>query len=254
MYTCSNDSGFQVLSDETSIIGILESDSKIIAKEHILDQSICIYNAAISEVNTLVINQDANMLLAGEDNKNGKGRVVQYDLDSAKVVKDYGTLNIGLAYSSVSSRSLCIFGGSGESSFIVIDMITKRVLFSPKKTGIKYIYSLELCKNNDGISNDSTVLVVAGQRNKSTGYPIDMFYLRGLADQYAQSKIDTKKTAHNDTISSNTSKQTILAQKVGVLQNQLPLQTHDQASEPNLPDTDLVKKALKYTHQHSAST
>ena len=215
-YKCENDSGFHVLFDEASIIGVQKSDSKVIVRENLRkkSQSLITYNAAISEVNTLVVDEHSNALLAGENNHD-QGRVVQYRLDTGSVVKDYGALGIGQVYSSARLGNLCAFGGWDKSSFTIIDALTQRVVQKPVTAAVKSITSLAFCTKDRESSSPDSVLVVAGYEPDYSQNRRDMFDVTGLVTQY----VKPNQKANTDPIQDNA-----LSQTVAKLQNQLQQQ------------------------------
>lgn len=183
-YDCNRDSHFRVLSDECTVLGVRLENKQLVAKENIVDDSVRVvtFEAASSDVYTLVVDEIANFVLTGESNRK-KGRVVQYTLNTATVIKDYDSLGIGTISSSARLGSLCFFGGYDSASVAVVDIIDQKVVSGPIKTAVKSIFSVTVCETNKKTLQYKAVLAIAGRNiNFSDKHP-DLFEVTGLVKE-----------------------------------------------------------------------
>lgn len=150
---------FAICSDQETILGVLaEGNYNVVQKENIVDPSVkCLkYFGNSFYVNTIVLNEFENLLLAGEENR-GKGKVIEYFLDDGEISKDYGHLEIGKVLCSTRKDNLCFFGGL-NGNVRVLDTKKKQIILPPLETCIGDIYQLELC----GLGGE-TMLTVGGR-------------------------------------------------------------------------------------------
>ena len=240
-YKCLNDSSFRVLSDEATVVGVQLSDSKVVAKEHIVNTSrpVVFYSAGKSMVWTLAVDQHADTLLVGE-NSNQQGRVVQYKLDTGDVVHDYGSLGIGLVMSSTRLGNLCFFGGYDSSSVAVVDTLTHQVVQRPVKTAVGIINSLAVCTVNPNEPDATTVLAVAGRKIDYSADRTDLFDVTQLVTNHGSPQIAVElwmpiKEHHND-----------LLKKVHSLEQQLQQQEQTHAAKIKAKDRELRRLESEY--------
>ena len=119
------------------------------------------------------------MLLTGENN-NDLGRVVQYDLGTGQVAKDYGSLGIGSIISSARLGNLCFFGGGQSCGFVVVDTLTQRVVCSPVRTAVGCISSLTVWTGRSGEQDARSILVAVGWDVDYSTDRTDMFDVTDL--------------------------------------------------------------------------
>ena len=151
---------FAICSDQETILGVLaQGNYNVVQKENITDPSVeCVkYIGNSFYVNTIILNEFENILLAGEENR-GKGKVIEYFLNNGKISKDYGDLKIGKVLCSERKHNLCFFGGL-NGNIRVIDTKKKEVILPPIETCIGDIYQLELCRTLD----NEIMLTVGGR-------------------------------------------------------------------------------------------
>ena len=131
-YFVLSDSSFCVLSDQSTVIGVDKANRNTIIKHSITDLSeqTVIYIANMGGVFTLAVDERQNVLYAGGSNYYSDGQVVQYDLSSGQVVKDFGPVGIRIIWSSLNVNNLWFFGAHGSSRFVVIDSVSRQVLGS----------------------------------------------------------------------------------------------------------------------------
>ena len=233
-YFCSKDSAFRVLSDEATVVGVQLSDDKVAAKEHIVDKScpVVTYTAGTSTVFTLVVDQHANALLAGEETSNQYGRVVQYRLDTGDVAHDYDSLGIGAVLSSARLGNLCFFGGY-PCGFAVINTLTHQVVHQPVKTAVGAIDSLTVWTASPGTPDAKAVLAVAGRLIDYSADCTDMFDVTQLVLQQGSHEVLTAFV-----VSMRKSKQD-LTRKVRTLEQQLQRQAEAHAAAMQAKDQEL---------------
>lgn len=180
-YYSSTDNDFYVLKDEKTILGINKNNTRTIIREDITDHSkpIFTYKETKSNIYTLSLNEEADSLVVGEENKL-EGRVIQYELKSGKLVKDYGPVGIGSVISSKNYQNFFIFGGYKSSKIQIIDSIRKVVLQEPFETAIKIIDSLDFCILNPNAPDEQNVLAVAGRQSDYSAGKTDIFDITEL--------------------------------------------------------------------------
>ena len=223
-----------MLSDEATVVGVQLSDNSVITKEYILDKScpVVTYGAGRSALWTLAVDQQANVLLAGEiDTKNG--RVVQYRLGTGEAVHDYGSLGIGAVISNARLGNLCFFGGHQSSSFAVVDTLTQKVLEVPFTTAIKSIHSLAVCTISPNTPDAKAVLAVAGTGVNYSVKLTDMFDVTQLVYRHGSRQIVAELP-----VSIDQSKQDIV-HKVRTLKQQLQQQAHASKATVKAKDREL---------------
>ena len=162
-YYCIIDSHFCVLSDQRTVLGVGFATKNAVFKENIRDRSapVVTFNGSHDNVFTLALDERCSTVFAGQFN-NGFGRVVQYDLDTGRLLRDYGKLGMGSIESSASFGSLQFFGGYLSHSFLVIDAVGRSVVHGPVRTAVENIYSLAVCQTEHGSQESKVILVVTG--------------------------------------------------------------------------------------------
>lgn len=174
-YYCDTDSGFGILSDQKTIFGVQYAGKcNLICSEDILDDKPQIltfprgvkykgkheYKGKMTEeekrkererpqsfsnqyVRTLIICEERDSLMAGEDDGE-RGRVVEYNLSTGEMVKDYGSLSISKVRCGRRIENLCFFGGiRGEVK--IIDTDKQEIMIERITTSIEHIYSMTFC-------------------------------------------------------------------------------------------------------------
>ena len=177
------DTSFLVMSDQHTLIGVSSVDCKTIFKENVLDKSapITLYSAGTVYVNTLAIDEPNNVLFAGSSNFGG-GQVVQYDLESGRVLRNYGDVKIGRVMSSCTIKNLWVFGSYRAFKLIVIDSINRKVVHEPVATAVYNIFSMTVRNVNSGESSPKVLLFVAGTDSTYSGNCTDVLDITGLFD------------------------------------------------------------------------
>jgi hypothetical protein len=160
-------SSFEVLSDQKTIIGVLcnSYNLNIIQRENIENHNESLkiqYKANNSDVNALIVDESRDTLLAGEGNK-GQGKVVQYNLSSGEMIKDYGPIGIGKVLCGARMNNFVFFGGV-SGNLRIIDTISKELIMEPIETCIGDVYDLEVCLIDD--EEDAKVLISVDGRDQ----------------------------------------------------------------------------------------
>ena len=173
-----------MLPDEATILGVLLEDDTVVVKESLGEKPLpsISYTAGRSTVWTLLVDQIADALLVGEENEH-KGRVVQYDLASGRVTKDYGSLGVGALLASTRLGSLCFFGGVKSLGFAVVDTLRQEIVQGPVKTAVRSIDSMAAWSVNCGVSGIKAVLSVSGRKVDYSNGDTDMFDVTALSRQ-----------------------------------------------------------------------
>ena len=165
-YYCSSETNFFIFSDDLTIIGvennkyrgIFENSGRIIKKEKLNDrlQSIMIYDKNTNNVNTILVDENNNTFLAGDNN----GDLVKYNLTNGKIIKYFKNIGISWIKSSTRLNNLCFFGGV-NNNFIVMDNYTNTIILKPFESLINWINSIQICKVNM-INSSKYMLIVTG--------------------------------------------------------------------------------------------
>ena len=91
-------------------------------------------------INLVLPNESLNLFLVGDS----EGKLFQFELDSFKLMKQYGDLRIGEILSGVCFRHFAFIGGSiGVCS--IINLGLKSLLVKKIETSIEKIFSLNIC-------------------------------------------------------------------------------------------------------------
>lgn len=146
-YFCESLASLCVLSDEATVVGINSADVLTVLKQSISDHSapIVAYDTRIASVFTLAADEPKNALFVGGFNYSS-GRIVQCNLSSGRVIRDYGDVGIGDIMSSASFGRLRFFGGGESFRFGVIDAQARRVAHEPLATAVEFIHSVAVCE------------------------------------------------------------------------------------------------------------
>ena len=159
-------SNIEILEDEQTIVGISEKRwSKIIYKENIITRKgIVEFDDHKTDINTVLVDESRNLLLSSEENE-GNGKVMQYNLDSGHLMKEYDALEIGTVICSIQISNLCFFGGN-DHKIRVIDLEAEDYLGDAIETSIASIYHMELCLVDS--QNPQMVLSVDGRDQENS--------------------------------------------------------------------------------------
>ena len=184
-YLCTIHSGFHILSDQAFVIGTSIKDKKTIIKEHISDRSapIVTYSANSNQVLSFIVKESENYLLAGNYNRD-EGSVVQFDLSTGQIVKNYGRIGIEGVLSSVKFGNLSFFGGYSSSKLIVIDSMRKRVVHAPVETAVLHIRSMNVFVTKNNLKEKKVFLFIAGLGVKYSNRKTDVFDISELVDKF----------------------------------------------------------------------
>lgn len=184
-YYCRTDLNFCVLANQETIIGVSSIDKTKIIKECITDSSapITTYSSNKATVNTIIADEQNSILLAGCFDTY-EGQIIQYDLYSGQVTKNYGLDNIRSAISNVNLGNLIFFGGYGTEKFIVIDSATRQVVHEPVKTAKSPIYSMTIYKTRKKQAN-KVLLFIHGMYSSYSKEKTDIFDITKLVKKYA---------------------------------------------------------------------
>ena len=158
----------QILSDESTILGIQLIHTNVVKIENVREHSkatVCL-DCDCEKVTTLLVHEKANALLVGQIFEKAD-RVVQYDLESRRVLRVYKNLWLFRIFSSCRARQVCFFGGY-FSGLAVIDSVSRRFLVRGVKSAVKKIDSLAVCCVDGESAARKILLVMAGQYHHVT--------------------------------------------------------------------------------------
>ena len=180
-YFCGNDSHFCVFSDEVTILGVKFEDKQTIVKERISDnnQSIQPYNGNTSEVCTLALDEANSTFLAGEINKS-KGNVVQYDIQSGRVLRNYGPIGIGHVLANTRLGCFCFFGAWTSKKFTVVNIRIRELVCEPVETCLNSIVSIKIFEIENEPGNKLYLLTLTGPGFDESGGKNDVFDITEL--------------------------------------------------------------------------
>ena len=165
-YHCFYENSFQVLSNEQTLVSVKDSNKSTILLEDIEsddpDYMPVSLTSNSSVVNVIIKSEELKAIWAGDS----QGHLVQYDLTSGELVKDFGNLQIGKILSGTILGSIAVFGGC---HFLRVVSAKKReVLGVPLKSTIAEICSLHFCLvNDDSLENDLILLSISGFINSA---------------------------------------------------------------------------------------
>lgn len=183
----STDFSFCVLSDQSIVIGISRTDQNTIIKQSITDSSepTFTYTTNMQQVFTLAVNEPQNVLYAGNSCSNYDGKLVQFDLSTGQVVKAFGSVGIGIIWSSLNLNNLWFFGAHESSRFIVIDSVSRQVLGKPVKSAMWSINSMAVCKKPKRNNISQVLLFTVGDYSNYSKSRTDVFDITTLVDKYS---------------------------------------------------------------------
>ena len=169
---------FVVLEDAKHVIGVDQKDGNNLIIENVETGKADTFQCGdpFSYFNeTLLYDENTGSLCSGIN----YGGLYKYKVNiaskSCERVKDYGNPKIGCLYSSYRFMNFVFFGGY-ERKIRVLDLSTGDLLPGHLKTAIWYIYSLQVCVNN----NDKIYLTVSGGITDYSDYETDLLDLTDL--------------------------------------------------------------------------
>ena len=185
-----------MLSDESSILGVEKNEStNVIRKENLLDlnSQIISYDAHQDTVYTILPNEARGTFLSGESN-NDEGKVIEFDLQTGAIVKDYGPVGVKAVLSNARLGNLCFFGGWDSGRFAVLDTRTKQVLMHPVATSVKNIDSLAVCEVRDLSGQLKVLLAVSGRVYELSDDTANLFDITQLIYKFGEKTQAQPKT------------------------------------------------------------
>ena len=161
-----------------------------IAREDFRNQSYSfskrVFGKNAFKISSILVCEKLDTLLAVDS----KSVLVQYDLSTCKVLRNYGNLKIRKVFSNVRIGHLVFFGGN-HGQVRVLRLDTREVLGQPVQTSIGVIFSMNLCIVGERYKERSIVLVVSGLFPNYLGYETDIFDVTGLVSSSGVSLKDT---------------------------------------------------------------
>ena len=177
-------STFYVFADEKTILGVNRIQKNILFKENIVDKSIPIvtYNQNTSQVWTIAVDEINNFLFSGEFN-NYNGKVLQFDLETGRVLREYASLGIGSACSTLIYQNLCFVGGFNSNKLAVLDSISRQVAHQTIEIAIGKPSSLTICEIFPDSKDYKILLVATGNGSYYMDERTDVFDVTDLINQ-----------------------------------------------------------------------
>lgn len=131
-----------------------------------------------------MINEDLNILLAGDDHN----VVIQYDLTTGQIQKNYGDLRINDIVSIAGFGPIAIIGGWRSYLYRVLFLDKRQIFGPPKKTGVHYISSIQFCltKNPGKLKGYQMLLAMAGYNTTYHNFSTDIFNITELIKFYKE--------------------------------------------------------------------
>lgn len=126
------------------------------------------------------------MLFAGCDNFD-RGQVIQYDLTTGQVVKNYSQASVNFIRSSIRVGTLWLFGGFKLFNFSVIDSVTRQVMQEPAKPVTEDIYSLTVGSVHRNDRDPKLLLFIVGMDLSNSKPRTDVFDITDLVKQFSVS-------------------------------------------------------------------
>ena len=142
------------------------------------------YTANNGDVYAVAVNEPNNVLFAGGENFY-RGQIVQYELSTGKVLKNYDQVGIGSIWSSTVIGNMWIFAGYKSSKFVVIDSVTKQVFHKPVTTAIDSIYYMTIGKVKHNRHDSKLLLFIVGDDPDFSESKTDVFDITRLANKYS---------------------------------------------------------------------
>ena len=186
-YYVSTESGFCVLSDQRTVIGVSKIDHNTIIKQSITDLSeqMVTYNANSGWVYTLGVDESQNILLPSGCGCNYTGQVVQYDLSTGQVVKAFDQVGINSPCSSIKAGNIWFFGGYDSSKFAVINSVLRQVLCKPVESAILSLHSMTVCRIQEESNLSRVLLFTFGMYQNYSENNSDVFDITSLVNKYS---------------------------------------------------------------------
>lgn len=186
-FFCFHENSFQVLRDENTVIGIEYNDLKELIILEQLDQDDpeyrpIIFRGSKNKVNTLLVCEELNLLLAGDDD----GTVVQFNLSTGAVTRDYGYLGVGGVLACARMGRVAVFGGFDDLAVLLLD--EQRVFDVPIETALSSIYSLRCCVVDGSKSQDSprVMITIDGKDPDYSSPKTDVFDATALISHFKE--------------------------------------------------------------------
>ena len=161
--------GFQILSDEQTIIGVqYKHDNKHLIIEDTTNDdpeyAPIVLKGNSGTINVVIVDEERRVILAGDKS----GHVVQYNLKTGKLTNDYGHLGIGEILSGERIGDLVIFGGFDDVSVIRLD--TQEVFDVSVECALRSVFSLRVCVVDGRADQDNLTNVYLTMTGKDPDY------------------------------------------------------------------------------------
>lgn len=169
-----------MLSDQASIVGVDWKSHKVIARETLavpcsLQSSKCVFGS-LKTIYTVLVCEKLNAYFAGSFG----GQLVQYELATDKLVRNFGNLGIHHLTSSACFGNMAVFGG-WDFRLQVVLVQEAQLFLGFVRTAVRHIDSLKLCPVFDGEGQCvKMLLAVTGRKPDYLGDSVDVFEVTAL--------------------------------------------------------------------------
>ena len=180
-------SNFRVLADQNTVLGVNFKQRNVIFKENIVDERTPTvpYDSRNYRVYSMVLDEADSLLLVGGKTYNERqGNILQYDLDTGRLLKDFRLLDLWTILSNCRYNNLCFFG-TFKDTFIVLDSVNRVVVHRPVRTSVRHIDGLELVDIGVGEAHAKLLLFVSGRQRDYAQSKTDVFDVTQLILEYA---------------------------------------------------------------------
>lgn len=184
-YSTFYENNFQILSDEKTLIGVKHKENNdLIIMEDIQnndpDYQPLEFHGNQNKINVILKCETKQIILAGDND----GRVIQYNMQNAQIIKNYGNLGVGGVLSAVMLDNIAVFGGFDDLR--VIQLNQQKVFENPIETALNGIYSMVFCliKNEDLTKQPKIILSCAGKRSENEMEKNDLFDITKLIKKF----------------------------------------------------------------------
>ena len=176
-----------MLSDQKTVLGVHFKIRNVIFKENIADKHapLVTYDSSNYRVYSLVVREDNNcFFVGGKAHKQRRGNILQYDLDTGRLLRDFRLVDLQSIMSNCRYHELCFFG-TFDHDLIVLDSIKRLQVHQPLRTAIKHIDGLELGVVGLGDTGSKTLLFVSGRKRDYSRGKTDVFDVTELIRKHA---------------------------------------------------------------------
>lgn len=152
-YICFGLSNFCILSDETTTVGVSKADGKTVLSEDISRERAPVraYTADTGLVHAVAVDETSCRLFLSSY-RNNKGQIVQFDLVTGQVLRNFDSITIGGIISIAQVGNLWLFGGNCSSKYTIINASSRKIVLNSVPTAIQCINLFTIFQKTDKFS------------------------------------------------------------------------------------------------------